>query len=113
MVRVVLIAWCVLPAGARAAEPIPLPPVDVPMPEGEAASAPASSPTRRDPSGALTTVEPQQHVGEVKDTAALLASTPGVVLSSSGGTGQISTLSVRGAASSGVLVLLDGVPLGG
>lgn len=112
MVRRALITLLLVPLAARAEEPIPLPPVDVPVPVEEAA-APASSPQRRDPGGALTTVEPSQHVGEAKDTAALLAATPGVVLSSSGGTGQASTLSVRGAASSGVLVLLDGVPLGG
>jgi iron complex outermembrane receptor protein len=111
MVRRTFIALLVSLA-ARAEEPIPLPPVEVPAPLEEAPAV-ASSPARRAPSAAVTTVEPSEHQGEAKDTAALLATTPGVVLSSSGGTGQSSSISVRGAASSGVLVLLDGVPLGG
>ncbi|MBK7857588.1 MAG: TonB-dependent receptor [Archangiaceae bacterium] len=84
----------------------------MPAPPEEAPAA-ASSPTRRAPSAVTTTVEPTEHRGEAKDTAALLASTPGVTLAGAGGTGQSTSISVRGAASSGVLVLLDGVPLGG
>jgi iron complex outermembrane receptor protein len=95
---------------AFAADPIPLEPVDVPMPPERASAA---SPTRRDPSGATTTVETKEHAGEAKDTAALLAPTPGVTVSNSGGIGQAESISVRGASSNGVLVLLDGVPLGG
>ncbi|MBL8956686.1 MAG: TonB-dependent receptor [Myxococcaceae bacterium] len=94
----------------RAGGAVELPPVDVPVPEEE---KPAQSPARRDPAAVVTTVEPSQHAGEVKDTAQLLAPSPGVTLSSSGGLGQTATLSVRGTASSGTLVLLDGVPLGG
>jgi iron complex outermembrane receptor protein len=96
---------------ALAADPIPLAPVDVPAPDADQPSA--ASPSRRDPSGATTTVEAKEHVGEAKDTAALLAPTPGATVSSSGGSGQAESISVRGASSSGVLVLLDGVPLGG
>src|SRR5205823_3194966 len=48
-----------------------------------------------------------------KDTAALLAPAPGVTVSSAGGWGQAQTVTIRGASSSGVLGLIDGVPLGG
>ncbi len=97
-----------LPAFAQA--PVALPPVDVPLPPHEST---ASSPTKRDPSGAITVVETKEHAGEMKDTAALLAPVPGVTISSAGGQGQAQSISMRGAASNGVLVLLDGIPLGG
>lgn len=126
MVRCLLIALVLVPLStARAEEPVsnrpasqpdplPLPPVDVPVPvEDDVTTASPQSPQRREPTGAVTTVKPAEHTGEAKDTAALLAPTPGVVLSSAGGLGQGTSISVRGAASSGTLVLLDGVPLGG
>src|SRR6187549_2286634 len=104
MGRWLLIASLV-PLTAGAADPVELPPVDVPMPPEEAKPTP-HSPSRRDPAGTVTTVEVEEHAGEAKDTAALLTPTPGIVLSSAG-PGQAATLSVRGAASSGTLVLLD------
>jgi len=104
--------WLLLIASLLpSAEPVELPPVDVPLPAEEPATS--SSPSRRDPAATVTTVEPKEHAGEAKDTAQLLAPSPGITLSQSGGVGQPATISVRGAASNGVLVLLDGVPLGG
>jgi vitamin B12 transporter len=108
--RAVSLAALLFARAALAADPIPLAPVDVPLPPEEPN---ASSPQKRDPSGAVTTIETKEHAGEAKDTAALLAPTPGVAVTSSGGLGQAESVSVRGASSSGVLVLLDGVPLGG
>jgi iron complex outermembrane receptor protein len=89
-------------------EAVPLPPVDVPAPPSEEAP---SSVTRTTPSGVVSLVDTAAHTGEAKDTAELLAPVPGVVLSDSGGTGQRKSLSLRGAGSTGVLVLLDGIPL--
>lgn len=87
-----------------------LEPVTVPAPPAPPTSA---SPTVRAPSASTTEI-PAQHAGaEAQDTAALLAPVPGTVVQQSGGTGQRQTLSVRGAAANGVLVLLDGVPLAG
>lgn len=116
MVRWFSIAVFLAASAASAAEPEPapvvLPPVDVPLPPEEAQPT-SSSPSRRDPSGSVTVVEAKDHQGEAKDTASLLAPAPGVVVASTGSAGQAQTVSVRGAASNGVLVLLDGIPLGG
>ena len=98
---------CAAPASAQDVA-VPLPPVDVPVPEAE---APPQSVTRTSPSGLVTIIDTAAHRGEAKDTAELLAPTPGVVLSDAGGVGQRKSLSLRGAGSSGVLVLLDGIPL--
>ncbi len=100
---------CGLPAAASD-KAVELPPVLVPLPADEPIAA---APSRRDPSGALSVVEAEEHRGEAKDTAELLAAAPGVVLQDLGGMGQSKSLSVRGASSNGVLVLLDGVPLNG
>ncbi|MEW5743630.1 MAG: TonB-dependent receptor [Myxococcota bacterium] len=83
--------------------------MDVPLPV-----EPHASPTTRDPTAATTTtIDVASRQGEAKDAAALLSSVPGAVLSDAGGAGQRKTLSLRGAASNAVLVLLDGVPLTG
>ncbi len=87
---------------------VPLPPVDVPVPDAQAAP---SSVTRSSPSGLVTLIDTAAHKGEAKDTAELLAPTPGAVLSDAGGVGQRKSLSLRGAGSTGVMVLLDGIPL--
>ncbi len=90
-------------------EPVPLPPVDVPVPVAEEPAP--SSVTKTSPSGVVTLVDTGGHTGEAKDTAELLAPTPGAVLSDAGGLGQRKSLSLRGAGATGVLVLLDGLPL--
>ena len=92
-----------------ASEPaVALPPVDVPIPDAEVSPA---SVTRTSPSGLVTLINTADHRGEAKDTAELLAPAPGVVLSDAGGVGQRKSLSLRGAGSTGVMVLLDGIPL--
>ena len=92
-------------------EPFRVPTVEVE--EARAAPEPADSASRRDPSGALTVI-PVEGVGSAaRDTAALLSTAPGVTLQDSGGYGQSKSLMVRGAASNGTLVLLDGIPLNG
>ncbi|MCC6333452.1 MAG: TonB-dependent receptor [Myxococcales bacterium] len=112
------------PPAAPAEAPLPrdrgdgadvaLPPVDVPLPVEAGDALPAhASPSTRDPSAAVTTVDVASKKGEAKDAAALLASVPGAVLSDAGGAGQRKSLSLRGAAGNAVLVLLDGVPLSG
>jgi vitamin B12 transporter len=95
-------------------EAVALPPVDVPLPASGADAVPShASPTTRDPSAAVTTIDAAERRGEAKDAAELLSAAPGVVLSDAGGAGQRKTLSLRGAAPNAVLVLLDGVPLTG
>lgn len=94
-------------------------------PEGEVISVPtvevqASAPTepldsasQRDPSGALTTLNTADYGGAAKDAAEVLSTSTGVQVQDSGGYGQSKNLVVRGASPSGVLLLLDGIPLNG
>ena len=65
----------------------------------------------QDPTAATTVVEADRFAGESKGVAELVATAPGVAVSGYGGLGQLSTVSIRGSTSSGVLVLLDGLPL--
>jgi len=65
----------------------------------------------QDPTAAATVVEAERFAGEVKGVAELVATAPGVAVHEYGGLGQLATVSVRGSTSSGVLVLLDGLPL--
>ncbi len=97
-------------ASIAPAQETPLPPVTVPLPPAE---APPDAPSRRDPSGAITIVETRDHRGEAKETAELLAPTPGVMMLDQGGFGQAKLLNIRGASSNGVLLFLDGIPLNG
>jgi len=96
-------------ATAHAEAPVPLPPVVVPLPPADEPDSPA----RRDPAGSITVVETQEHRGEAKEAAELLAPAPGVIIHDQGGFGQTKTLLVRGASPNGVLVFLDGIPLNG
>lgn len=66
-----------------------------------------------DATAAATVVDAQRFAGQAKDVAALLATAPGVAVQEYGGLGQAATVSVRGVASQGVKVLLDGLPLNG
>jgi iron complex outermembrane receptor protein len=97
------IAWGQSPA-------VELPPVDVPVP---AAPPPPESPLVRDPTGLTTVVDVASRRAEMSTLGMLVSEAPGVVLQQSGGLGQSEQLSLRGASSTGVLVLLDGVPLNG
>ncbi|MBX7097977.1 MAG: TonB-dependent receptor [Myxococcaceae bacterium] len=102
-----LAAALALVSFGAAAQDAVLPPVDVPAPPAE------PSPTaRREPTAVTTTIDANEHAGEGKDVAALLATAPGVATQSSAGLLQRQTVSLRGASSNGVLVLLDGIPLG-
>jgi iron complex outermembrane receptor protein len=74
---------------------------------------PPESPERRDPTGAITVIDARERVGEARDTAELLVGSAGLAVQDSGGHGQSKSLVVRGAASNGVLVFLDGIPLNG
>jgi iron complex outermembrane receptor protein len=98
------IAWGQSPAAVE------LPPVDVPVP---AAPPPPESPLVRDPTGLTTVVDASSRRAEVSTVGVLVGEVPGVVLQQSGGLGQSEQLVLRGASSTGVLVLLDGVPLNG
>ncbi|WP_342376522.1 TonB-dependent receptor [Myxococcus stipitatus] len=77
------------------------------------APPPPESPERRDPTGAITIIEAAERAGEARDTAELLAGSVGLAVQDTGGYGQSKSLVVRGAASNGVLVFLDGIPLNG
>ncbi|MBZ4416163.1 TonB-dependent siderophore receptor [Myxococcus sp. RHSTA-1-4] len=74
---------------------------------------PPESPERRDPTGAITVIDARERTGEARDTAELLVGSAGLAVQDSGGYGQSKSLVVRGAASNGVLVFLDGIPLNG
>jgi len=89
---------------------VELPPVDVPVPS---APPPPESPLVRDPTGLTTVVEVDARRTEVSTVGVLAGEAPGVTLQQSGGLGQSEQLTLRGASSTGVLVLLDGVPLNG
>lgn len=103
-----------LPAGGSAplvTPATPLPPVDAPLPADDGETA--ASPARREPAGQVTVIDATQAAQEAKDAAQLLAPAPSVVMRDAGGVGQTKSLSLRGAAPNGVMVLLDGIPLGG
>ena len=109
--RIVLLAVLLSSSiDARADEPAELPPVVVPLPPEM--PAPESAP-RRDPTGAVTEVEVAERREEAHVASELISSAPGVLSQDRGGLLQSRTLSLRGASSNGVLVLLDGVPLNG
>lgn len=88
----------------------------VPTVQVEGTREPPADPesaTRRDPTGALTLIEPERFGGAAKDTAEVLGSAPGLVVQDSGGWGQGKNVVLRGASSNGALLLLDGIPLNG
>jgi vitamin B12 transporter len=64
-----------------------------------------------DPTAAATVIDASRFAGEAKDVAALVATAPGVAVNNYGGLGQLSTVSIRGSMGSGVVVLIDGLPL--
>jgi len=99
------LAW-----GQSSSEPLLLAPVTVPLPP-----APPSpeSPSQRDPTGQTSVVELSGRRAEVLSTGALLSEVPGALVNSTGGLGQSESISLRGAPNTGVLVLLDGIPLNG
>ncbi len=99
------LAW-----GQSSSEPVLLSPVTVPLPPAPPAP---ESPTVRDPTGQTSVVDISGRRAEVLSTGALLSQVPGAVVDSSGGLGQSESISLRGAPSTGVLVLLDGIPLNG
>lgn len=91
--------------GASADEPsVLMDELVVRLPRAEAAG---------DPTASATVVEARRFAGEAKDVAALVATAPGVAVNEYGGLGQLATVSIRGSMASGVLVLLDGLPLDG
>ena len=98
------------PAGPRRADdpddqrPILMEEQVVRLPRTEAAG---------DPLAAATVVEAARFAGEAKGVAELVSTAPGVAVNDYGGLGQLSTVTIRGSMSSGVLVLLDGLPLQG
>lgn len=69
--------------------------------------------SQRDPSSVVTVISVEERGGTARDTAEVLATSPGVAIQESGGYGQSKSLVVRGASSNGTLVLLDGIPLNG
>lgn len=105
-----------LSSPAPAEEPVRLPPVVVPAPApapGEQQEPPPEAAARRDPSSAVTVIRVDGHPEQARDTAELLAAAPGVVVQDLGGLGQTKSVSIRGASPTGVLVMLDGIPLNG
>ena len=102
------VLWLLVPPRPAAADGEPPVPPIMTLPE-VVVSLPRSAPS--DPTSAATVVEADRFAGEPKDVAALVATAPGVAVQEYGGLGQLSTVSVRGAAADGVKVLLDGLPL--
>jgi vitamin B12 transporter len=99
------LAW-----GQSSSEPVWLAPVTVPLPPTPPAP---ESPQGRDPTGDTSVVDVSGRRAEVLSTGALLSEAPGAVVNSSGGQGQSESISLRGAPTTDVLVLLDGIPLNG
>ncbi|GAC1348158.1 MAG: hypothetical protein NVSMB23_28680 [Myxococcales bacterium] len=69
--------------------------------------------SRRAPAAQSTVVEVARFAGATRSVAELLGTSPGVALRATGGPGQTSTFSLRGASADESLVLLDGIPLQG
>ncbi len=65
----------------------------------------------QDPTASATVVEADRFAGEAKGVAELVSTAPGVAVDDYGGLGHLATASIRGSTASGVLVLLDGIPL--
>ena len=84
----------------------PAPPVELPE---QVVHLPPPGPT--DASSSATVVDAGRFEGEARAVAEIVASSPGVSVRDQGGLGQLATVSIRGASSDGVLVLLDGLPL--
>ncbi|MBX5484415.1 MAG: TonB-dependent receptor [Myxococcaceae bacterium] len=102
------------PAGASSdTETHTLPPVVVPRPPPDPSAPAPESPLRREPAGSISVIDAKAHRAEAVVAADLVTAAPGVQLQDRGGLLQSKTISVRGASSNGVLVLLDGVPLSG
>jgi vitamin B12 transporter len=99
------LAW-----GQSSSGPVVLPPVTVPLPPAPPAP---ESPAQRDPTGQSSVADVAERRGELFTTGGLVSQVPGALVNSSGGTGQSESISIRGASSGGVLVLLDGIPLNG
>ncbi len=99
------LAW-----GQSSSEPLLLAPVTVPLPPAPPAP---ESPAQRDPTGQTSVVDLAGRRAEVLSTGALLSEVPGAVVNSSGGLGQSESISLRGAPNTGVLVMMDGIPLNG
>jgi len=77
----------------------------------EAVISLSQRPAVADPTASATVVDAARYGGELKGVAELAGTAPGVAIRSDGGMGQLSTVSIRGSSSSGVRVLLDGIPL--
>jgi iron complex outermembrane receptor protein len=117
--------------GVRAEEPATPPSGAAPSAPSTEAASPVSSPGSTgkpvlldevvvrlpraqpagDPTASATIVQAGRFAGEAKDVAQLVATAPGVAVNEYGGLGQLATVSIRGSMASGVLVLLDGIPL--
>jgi iron complex outermembrane receptor protein len=92
------------PTDAPTGSPVTLEEIVVRRPRSQAAG---------DPTASATVVEASRFAGEAKTVADLVATAPGVAVNDYGGLGHYATVSIRGSMSSGVLVLLDGLPLDG
>ena len=71
----------------------------------------ASAESVREAAGFATTIDAEESTARVETVSGLLEKSAGVVTRRLGGLGSFATVSLRGSASSQVLVLLDGVPL--
>lgn len=71
------------------------------------------TPEQKDPTGFATVIDVSQKTRRVRSLSGVLQEQAGVSVRSAGGLGASSVVSIRGSASSQVLVLLDGVPLNG
>jgi iron complex outermembrane receptor protein len=90
---------------------VSLQPVLVPAPLPADDADRAGNEVERAPANATTVIRTDDFAGEAKSTPELLSSVPGAVVRDYGGPGQLATISLRGASSEQVLILLDGVPV--
>jgi len=110
--RALALAWAGLAVRASAADLAPPPPDELPMVgESTVTGARPRNVVARDPTASATVVTADDYAGEAKGVAELVSTAPGVAVAGYGGLGQLATASIRGSTASGVLVLLDGIPL--
>lgn len=100
-------AWASTPAEADAAA---LPEVVVPLPPDD---PPPETPSRRDPTAPVSVIDAKAARSQAKVASDVISEAPGIIVQDRGGLLQTRSLVVRGASSSGVRVLLDGIPLNG
>jgi outer membrane cobalamin receptor len=112
--RALCLCALLLAPRARAAADEPAPTGEpLLQPEVVVLVEPLAPSAARAPAAQRTVVEVARFAGEARTLGELLVSAPGVSLLQTGGPGQESQFSLRGATADQTLLLLDGIPLQG